>query len=91
MEKSSLKHPGAICEDDVYVLVFCLERHVHNLGKGRVSVNDMLTVSFDDVDGTYMVYNPDGSPTWTSVHKDRNTAILLYLQRRLGIAVKEEV
>lgn len=84
------QHPSAFTEHDIYSLHFAVERHWLGLVKGRVSVHDMLTVSFDDVDGTYMVYNSDGSPSWTSVHKDRNTAILLYLQRRLGIAEKDE-
>lgn len=85
-----MEHPAAFDERDVYSLQFTVERHGLAWVKGRVSISDLLTVSYDDADGTYMVYNPDGSPAWTSVHKDRNTAILLYLQRRLGIAEKVE-
>lgn len=81
------KHPTAFDERDVYALHFTLERHGTIHVKGRVQINDIITVSFDDVTADYMVHNPDGSTEWTSVDKDRNTAILRYLQRRLGIGI----
>ena len=79
-------HPTIFDKSDVFAMQFTLERHSPLHAKGRVHVSDIITVSFDDVDETFFVHNPDGSPEWTGVHKDRNTAILLYLQRRLGIA-----
>jgi hypothetical protein len=79
-----------VSEDDAYVLVFNLERHGRIEVKGRVSISDLVDISYDDVEGTFMVYNAEGSSEWTSVHKDRNTAILLYLQKRLGIVERSE-
>lgn len=79
------KHPTAFDESDVYAMQFTLERHGGLHAKGRVHISDIITVSFDETDGTFMVYNADGSPSWTSIDKDRTTAILRYLQRRLGI------
>ena len=55
-----------------------------------MSVTDLLTVSYDEADDTYMIYNSIGSLAWTGVHSDVNIAIMLYLQRRLGIAGKDK-
>jgi hypothetical protein len=77
-------------DNDVYALHFVVEHHREGGVTGRVAINDLLSAHYDSTDDTYIVYNPDGSPSWTSTHKDRLSAILLYLQRRLAIIAPEE-
>ena len=81
-------HPTAFDEKDVYALMFVLERHGALHVKGRVDVSDILSVNFDEVDGTWMVCNLDGSEEWLGVDTDKSRAIIKYLAKRLGI--KEE-
>lgn len=53
--------------------------------KGKVALEDTLSIDFDEAAGTYAVCNLDGPDTWIGVHEDKNIAIMRYLYARLGL------
>jgi hypothetical protein len=76
--------------NDFYGLKFELYRYGEGkLGepklKGKVAIEDTLSIDFDEPTGTYTVCNLDGPDAWIGVHTDKNIAVMRYLYARLGI------